>query len=577
MKKITPEQIELLPVATGVFCFYDEQKTPLYAGVAENIKREVRKIISEHSLRHGKIKFAAIEFSETSQTVLIRVFAETIRRKKPLYNISLANQKLYPHLKITSEKFSRLLVTRRIENDGAEYFGAFLSETRVRFLLDFLNRVFRLRNCTVAIDGNFPLPCTMFYEKRCVAPCVEDICNKNLYDEFVELVRLFLEDKRENLQTVLLEKIQLAAKILDFEKAAYWRDILFKAQSAWSEKELQVWLNEAVDSFEVEEKGGQVFVRLITQRGRKILGTCVFVFETTEDFTSQKILSELLWQYYQFHSPKEIRLNEDFPSRKFLAEVLSHREDRTVKISVIKSTEQKIITERALKQSKYEFNLEQIKPFSNFKGIQQQLKKQFNLKYLPRRIICFDVAHISGTNFVAAKCVWENGEFLIDEYEYWFLNEKNELKTITEGIRKSFETNYKSPDLILIDGGKSQLNAVLNVLSNFSGRKFTVIAAVKPPRKHNEISHFIAEDGKIYEMKPESTAMQMLVSLRDATHKLANTVHRSGRDTAHFYELVGILPASSEKERSRLLKKFGSIKNIRQTTENDLIDFLGVE
>jgi excinuclease ABC subunit C len=316
---------------------------------------------------------------------------------------------------------------------------------------------------------------------------------------------------------------------------------------------------------------------LVTQRGRKILGKRVFVFENKNSFPIEFFLSQFLWQFYQFHAAKEIRVPLNFPTREFLSEVLSRRENRKIKVNVIKSDSKKITTERAFGRTKFEFDFRQIKLQPGFEVIQKELIKDFNLKYRPTRIECFDVAHISGTNFVAAKAVWENGKFLTKQYQYWVFEEKNELKMLERGIEASFETNEKLPQLVLIDGGKPQLNAALNALEKFGQRKFSLLAAVKPPRRHDEVSHFIAEDGKSFNMKPDSDAMQFLVRLRDEAHKLANRIHRTLRDTSHFYDLASLLPDLSEKERSNLLQKFGSIKNIKETVENDFVKIFGTE
>ncbi len=570
-------QIEDLPEDEGIFSFYNEQKQLLYVGVAKNIKEEADKFFFEKNSVLNRLNIAEIKIIKSANADLIKFFAETIRRKKPLYNISLCEQKLYPHLKITREKFPRLLVTRKIETDEADYFGAFLPETGVRFLLDFLNRAFRLRNCTVSIDGNFPLPCTQFYEKRCVAPCVKNICDETAYGEFVQLVRLFLEDRQVDLEKFLHQKIESAAENLDFETATFWRDILLGVQSTWRERDLQLRLEDAIDSLEITEKNQEIFIYLVTQRGIKILGKRVFVFEKNINFPLEIFMSQFLWQFYQFHAPKEIRVTLDFPNRDFLSGVLSRRENRKIKINIVQPDNQKITTERAFGRTKFEFNFRQIKPPSGFTDIQKELVKEFNLKCPPKRIECFDVAHISGTNFVAAKAVWANGEFLASEYQFWVFEENNELKMLEKGIEKSFETNEKMPGLVLIDGGKPQLNAALNALEKFGRRKFPLIAAVKPPRLHNEVSHFIAENGEIFDMKPDSDAMQLLVHLRDEAHELANRVHRTLRDTTHFYELASILPDLSEKERSSLLQKFGTIKKLKQTIQNDFVEMFGSE
>ena len=199
--------------------------------------------------------------------------------KKSNSKISLAEQRNYPYLKITTEKFPRLLVTRKIENDGAEYFGAFLPETGVRFFINFLDKLFKLRNCTIEIDGNFVVPCPQFYAKRCAAPCVENLCDEKQYLETVELLRLFLRRENEELKNKILEKIECFAEILDFETAGEWRDRLNLIEKFWSKNEWILWLDNATDSWRIERKEGEIFVYLVTMRGRKNLGRLVFVFE----------------------------------------------------------------------------------------------------------------------------------------------------------------------------------------------------------------------------------------------------------------------------------------------------------
>ncbi len=570
-------QIEKIPESEGVFYFYGENKRLLFVGIAENIKKEINKIILRENTFSNNPTIVEIRFEKSIGKDLIKLFAETIRHKKPVFNISLSDEKLYPYLKITSEEYPRLLVTRRIKNDKADYFGAFLPETGVRFLLDFLDRTFRLRNCAILIDGNFPVPCTQFYEKLCVAPCVENICDKSAYIEFVQIARLFLADEREKLENFLQEKIESAAEVLEFETAKFWRDIFLNIGEIWKDKKFRLRLDDAIDSYEISENREEIFIYLVTQRGRKILGKRIFVFEKKLFFASESSLSQFFWQFYQFHAPKEIRVSSDFHKRKFLSETLSRRENREVKISVVKSNAKKITTQRAFNRAKFDFDFQRIKPSPDFKDLQNELKKQFKLKQLPKRIECFDAAHISGTNFVAAKSIWAKGEFLSDEYKFWVIEENNELKTLEKGIEKSFEAAQKSPDLILIDGGKAQLKAALRAVKKFNRREISFLAAVKPPRRHNEISHFINEEGEVFMMKPGSDAMQLMVHLRDEAHELANGVHRTLRDTSHFYELANILPDLTERERYSLLKKIGSIKSLKQTIQNDFVEMFGFD
>src|SRR5687768_9998511 len=189
---------------------------------------------------------------------------------------SIAGQPVHPHIKLTSEAYPRALATRMVTDDGDEYFGAFLNRTSVRILIDFLNRTFRLRSCAIDIDGSFSVPCTQYYAKRCVAPCVGSLCDRESYLEMVELVRLFLRNERDLLRASLGKRIERAAEALDFETAVFFRDILQSVEDFWSKSRWQVWVEDAVDTYELYGDSDAIYVIIITQRGRRALGEMVY-------------------------------------------------------------------------------------------------------------------------------------------------------------------------------------------------------------------------------------------------------------------------------------------------------------
>jgi len=484
-------------------------------------------------------------------------------------NFSLSGQRLYPHFKLTRERFPRLLATRKIANDDAEYFGAFLPETGVRFLIDFLNKTFRLRTCKIDVDGSFDVPCTQFYRQRCVAPCVENLCDEREYTERVRLVRLFLQRETRALEKIYLRKIEAAAAGFEFERAAELRDEWLEIEKIFAAKDWNFWLTDAVDTFEITEAKDAFFVYCVTMRGRKTLGKRTFVFE--KNGRREEILPAILPEFYRFHAPKEIRVSEDFKARFALADELGKRFDRKIKIVVINENEPKIMTARALGRTKYEHEFRQIRREKSFGEIAAELKTIFRLPKKPGRIEGFDVAHISGSDFVAAKSVWENGRFLGKEYSFWLAGEETEFETLRKFIEFRFAPNTENfPALVLIDGGRAHLQAALNGLENLNNREFTVISAVKPPRRHGEISHFLTETGERINFDDANAAHRVLQILRDEAHNLSNEIHRQRREMSHFYELAAVLPSVGESDRRALLKSAGSIKNILELKEEDL-------
>ncbi|HEY0459533.1 MAG TPA: UvrB/UvrC motif-containing protein [Pyrinomonadaceae bacterium] len=490
-------------------------------------------------------------------------------KHKPENKFSLARQRLFPHFKLTAEKFPRLLATRKILTGGVEYFGAFLPETGVRFLIDFLNKTFRLRTCELEIDGQFNVPCPQFYRKRCVAPCVANLCDETEYAGQVELVRLFLQRKTRELEEKYRQKIEAAAESFEFERAAELRDEWLSIEKIFAAKDWNFWLSDAVDTFEITESEDEFFVYLVSMRGRKTLGKRTFVFEKTGK--REEILPAILPEFYRFHAPKEIRVSEDFTERFALAGELSQRFNRPIKISVARENEPKVMTTRALGRTKYEHELRQIRREKTAGEIQSELKEIFDLRRMPERIEAFDAAHISGTDFTAAKSVWENGKFLGKEYAFWLADEDSELETLRKFIEFRFaQSEGNFPALVLIDGGRAHLQAALRGLANLKNREFAVVSAVKPRGQHGEIAYFLTESGAQIEFDGASAAHRVLQTLRDEAHNLSNEIHCQRRETAHFYELAAALPSIEESDRRALLKAAGSVKNLLKLSENDL-------
>ena len=480
---------------------------------------------------------------------------------------------LYPHLKITDEEFPRILATRKIYADGAEYFGAYLPRTAVRILIDFLNRTFRLRSCDIQIDGSFNVPCTQYYRKRCVAPCVSDLCSGESYRELTEPVRRFLKNDRAGFLEIVKEQIDKAAVELDFERAGRWRDVLNNAEFYWKQPRWQVWLDDAVDTFEVDRTAGRLMVFLITQRGRHVLGRKAFAFDSAGEGTAN-VLQDLISQFYKFHLPREIRVTEEFPGRRLLAAELAERFRRPLKILVLKDARRRVTTERALKAERSAVSLREAASVTTPAQIGDDLKAVFGLARRPRRIEAYDVAHISGTRQTVAMSVWRDGRFLSQEYQVALSTLDSELSALAAFMESRFRrSNIELPDLILIDGGRAHVNAAAGV---FGGTNHpSIIGAVKPPRKHSQISHFITTDGATVKFSPSSPAMSVLQVLRDEAHDLANHVHRESRDMAHFYSAAAMLPSLTETERQDLLKITGSLRALVEIDEDDLRERFG--
>ncbi len=491
---------------------------------------------------------------------------------------SESGEVLYPHLKITSEFFPRILATRRIDNEDAEYFGAFLTKTAVRILIDFLNRTFRLRSCDISIDGNFAVPCTQYYLKRCIAPCVASICSRENYLARVHLARLFLANERNELTNYLSRQITSSAEELNFEKAASLRDILLASEEYWQNPRLDVWLDDAVDTYQTDETLAGNFIYLVTLRNRHILGRKVFQLPKGGGLDAHQAIGHIISSFYRCHLPKEIRVSFDFEDRQKLASALSERFGRNVKINLVRPDRQQISAVRALKLARSETELDFVAARATPRQIRGEMQRLFDLDKLPDRAEAFDVAHISGTSFAAAWSVWENGKYLTEEYGFHLSNEKSELAVIADAVRRRLEQPDRPfPDIILLDGGRSQLKATLSAIGECKRNAIVIIGAVKPRGRHSSIAYFLNSSGEQIEYDSDNPAQNVLRLLRDAAHNLSNRIHRDLRDLSYHYDLAAVLPSIDESERRKLLAAAGSLRKISHLDNSILMKLIGNE
>lgn len=568
--QIKAENIKTLPETSGIIELLDKKQKPLFIGIVRNFKAELPQIFSE--IKNLKKDVYLIEVSENKKD-FIKKYCRKIREHEPKYNLPIVASPRYPLLKITNEKFPKMLATRKVLSEKDEYFGAFLPETGVRMWLSILNRIFRLRNCTIEIDGEFERPCSLYFSKKCVAPCVSELCSKKEYEERVEALKLFLSGDEKHFADFVKNKISVLSEELNFETASVWRDLLDYSRKIYYGKKTHLWLDDALDTFYLEQSEDDLKVYLVTTRGRKFLGNKEFIFD--KNYSNEFVLSQILWQFYEFHAPKEIRVTSDFYGREFLSEALSDSFGRRVKVSVVEDK----LTPTAIKninRAKQEYSLEKIGKQKSFDEIAKDLKKIFGLRKKPKIIEAFDVAHISNVDFVAASAVWESGDTKPEKSQFWLSEEENEPDSLARSVGERF-LQKPFPDLLLIDGGLTQLRAVKEIFTLLKIKDQRVISAVKPAGKHNKISHFLTADEKRIEFLEGDPVFELLRNLRDEAHDTANKIHRQHRANKRLFENERIFIGLSAKTRRELLQKFGSVRGVINADGKEIENFIGQE
>ena len=437
---------------------------------------------------------------------------------------------LYPHIKLTREAFPRPLATRLPGKSDAEYFGAFLNRTNTRLLLDIMTRVFRLRACDIEIDGSFPVPCTQYFRRRCLAPCVASLCSQQEYGEMVGIVRLFLAGDRTAFRGAVSGRIDAAAEALEFEKAAFWRDMLEEAEWLFTTEKRYPWLDRTVDTYDMRLEDGLLDIFLVSHRGRRAIGERVFTFDGVSERDAPIALSDLIRQFYLHHAPREIRVPIIPADRRGIESELENRFGRKVPIVKYTAGTAPITAQRALWRASRDLEVRRLGEHATAADIGRELRGIFGLSGAPGRIAAADAAHISGTLQTAASVAWENGRSMPGAARYVY-SEGNEFDAMTALVEQLFSDGDLAPQLLLVDGGAGYLNAALRAMP----AGVPAIGAVKPRGKHSEVSHFITADGTRVEFDESSPANRLLKRLRDDAHEFANAVHRDTRDFAAFY------------------------------------------
>lgn len=544
------EKVASAPAQAGLLFFQARRGAPLFIGLFDDLQKQGAQFCADDRplwrLLAPRVATVEIVTAADEQTLLQR-YRLLLAQHQPELNLVFADQPRYPHFKLTvQEKFPRLLATRRVRDDGARYFGPLLPASRVRRLLDLANRIFTLRSCELELDGSFVEPCAEYFAGRCLGPCVARLCDETRYNDAVNQAQTFLSGEIEALIVELDWRINAAAEHLDFEQAGELRDLREVFQELATEERWRLGADGTLDLFTcahqvVSDGRAHLGVHLTTARSGKAIGEQMFFRENVAQALAEDyavVLSQILAQWYGDYAPGRVFVPVDFFGRKVIRRALSQRSGRKVEVTVATLEQLPPMARLAGKDAVLSLNTrflaaQQDQPAA----VLQQLAQQCGLAVAPRRIETFDVAHISGQQAVAAMSVCWEGKLQPADGAVWAMTEMSEPAAMAEAIRRRFALlldapEGMSPDLILLDGGRSQLNAVKQALEEIGRGALPLVAVVKPPRRHNQISHLLSSVASTREIKlpADSAALRLIGHLRDEAHRLANEFHRKRRD-----------------------------------------------
>lgn len=436
----------------------------------------------------------------------------------------------YPFFKLTlDEKFPRLLVTRRPDLKTSEQavYGAFLPTGMLRRQLDFLQKIFRLRPCELDIQGDFDAPCPEYFLHRCLAPCVARICSRETYLETIESVHLILSNQTELALKKIDRRIELLAEELEYEQAAEWLKRRAKIAEISRNAKWQIDVSTMNDVITLDVQNEPPQIHLTTLRRGKQVGK--LHFQTKSDFSETEIVENFIRDFYQFYAPKQIYVPHDFPARKDLENELALRFGHRVKIIADETPKLPVSVSKTNLLAPHSFVYRKGQSIGETSDLLAEIRDIFRMKKTPRRVECFDVAHLAGREIIGARVVAVDGKLERENGLVWEFENLSETAALAAAVRARLQllpSKKDLPDLLLIDGAKPQINRVGEIIKELGLKNIQIIGAVKPPKSHHRISHFLTLKSERVEFTNQSRAMNFLQSLRDAAHTLANKTHR---------------------------------------------------
>lgn len=613
------EKLKEIPRSPGVYLYKDAAGKIIYIGKAKNLRNRVRTYFQagrstadiSYDIKTSELvkQIADVEIIVTDNEVEAFILEATlVKQHQPYFNYKLKDDKSYPHLKLTiNEPFPKCVITRRIQNDGALYFGPFLPASMARRTIDLINRTFQLRTCDIEIDGKAPRPCLEYHIKRCLGPCVKGLCTALEYQEAVRDVRMLLEGRNTELADQLQTRMMQASEDMRYELAAKYRD-LRKTVVKLSEQQKMATTGESdLDIFGYYREGKRLALQLFTMRDGDIVGRREFFWEDlpAEDFNPAAFLSEVLAQYYsgpdngrrvppvsdhaqdarakQF-VPPEIHVPIEFDDRDLLERALTERKGRRVHILAPQRGEKRDMIDLVEKNAKlaFEQRFRVLKP--DMRRVLEEMQETLELPRFPARIESFDVSHIQGADNVAGMVVCENGKMNKNEYRKFKIKTvegADDFASMHEAVLRRYrrvrDEEKSLPDLIMIDGGKGQLSAAAEAMRELDLEAVPMMGVVKPPLHHNQVAYLLVkgrEDEPIY-LDSHSQILRLIQMIRDETHRYAVTYHRKRRELRDFTSELSAIPGVGEKRKTRLLRQFGSIHKISEASVEELTPFVG--
>ncbi len=583
MNPTVEAKLKQIPQGPGVYLYRDAGGQTIYVGKAKSLRNRVRTYFQDsRDLDERKDQMMdAIEDLEFIMTdtegEALALENNLIKQHKPKYNILLRDDKTYPFIKLTAnEPFPRAIITRRVRKDGALYFGPFFPAGLARKTLKLIERYFLIRNCNITIDGKRPRPCLQYYIHRCLGPCVDGLTSFAQYQEAVKDVKLLLEGRNSDLIKRLEAKMEEAAAGEQYEMAAHYRDAIETMETLAERQKMAVMGYDDIDIFGYHQEENMVAVSIFHMRGGRVVDKREVFWEDQGSFDPGEFFGSVLKQYYVDAPfiPVEVHVPADFEDRALLEEWLSGRRGRKVEIRTPQRGGKREMMELVNRNARLSFLQRFRAAAPSPAAISKEVEEALDLEKPPRRIECFDISNLQGSDVVASMVVWEDGRMKKSDYRRFIIRSLSGLPDDFQSMREVVTRRYKRvqeeglgmPDLILIDGGIGQLHAAQSALDELNIVDQTLASIAK----REEIIYVAGREDEPIVLERRSPVLRLIQQIRDESHRFAINFHRERRGrrtiTSELAEIQGV----GLKTTQKLLTHFGSVAKIREATVEDL-------
>lgn len=580
-----------LPALPGVYQFLNKNGKVIYVGKAKSLKNRVKSYFLDN-ISSAKTK-ALVSKIDNLQVVVTDSELEAlilennlIKEFKPRYNVNLKDDKSFPFIKVTNELFPRIYPTRKVMNDSAKYFGPYTDVRSMRTSLRMINQIFKIRSCKLDLtekniaDKKFKV-CLDYHIKKCDGPC-EGFISPAAYNEMVDEVVKLLKGKTDDLIKDLKNRMELAVKNLEFEKAAELRDKIAQLDSLSSKQKIVSDDFEDRDIFAIAYEGKDSTCAVFNIRSGKLIGKKQLKLSIEEGEELSEIYSAAIKFYYNDFTeiPKEIILEIQPDDAEALTEWLKMKSGKKIKIFVPQRGDLKSLVkmckENASLQLK-EIQLQKMKNLGNAPYSLSALQRDLRLKTIPRRIECFDISNLQGTDTVASMVVFEDGKPKKSLYRKFIIKTvegPDDFSSMREVIERHYSRlqseNQPLPDLIMVDGGKGQLSSAVEILDKLGFKNYNIIGLAK---RLEEVFFPGQSDPEL--IPKTSSGLKLLQQVRDEAHRFAITFHRTRRSKRIIKTELTDIAGIGKETAKLLLQNFGSVDAIKNSSADEIEKIIG--